>query len=230
VIVSAPRLLAAAMIVTALGLPPSAGAQEGGAYVGGAVMRSTQDAHRQGSGPSLPTTGASGSAFGGTVEAGAFLLPRLALGVEVSMPRRFTSVQTTQYLRVFQQESHHRDLAVSGVLRLTTSRTRAVRLALVAGGGMVQEDARQRRRDQAGPFPTYPPVYGPWSDYYTFTRWTPAAVAGADLEVAIGRQVALVGQVRSHIVRRSTDPSEPGWALGLDRLIWRPAVGLRASF
>lgn len=228
--VTAPRPLAALTVATVLGLSPMAAAQEGGAYIGAAILYSTQDAHRQGSSPSLPTTGAGGSAFGGSVEAGGFLLPRLALGVEVSLPRRFSAVQTTDYIRSFQQESRHRDVAVSGVLRLTTSRARPVRLALVGGGGMVREDTRQRRRDQAGPLPTYPPVYGPWSDEYTFTRRTPAVVVGADLEVAIGRQVALVGQMRSHLVRRSTDPSEPGWALGLGRVVWRPAVGLRASF
>lgn len=226
----ATRTLAAAVVVAALGLSRTAGAQNGRAYVGAAGMLSTQGSHRQGSGPSLPTTGAEGSAVGATVETGVFLIPRVALGVEASLPRRFTSLQETDYVRVFQQESRHRDLAISGVLRVTTSPARRIRLGIVGGAGLVQESTRQRRRDQAGLLPRYPPLFGPYSDEYSFTRWTVAGLAGADVEVAITHGVAVVGQLRSHVIRRSSDPSEPGWALGLDRLVLRPAVGLRATF
>lgn len=222
--------LAAVVVVAALGIPRIAGAQDARVYVGGAGMLSVQGSHRQGSGPSLPTTGAGGTAIGATMEAGGFLTPRVALGIEVSVPRRFTSTQETDYLRVFQQESRHRDVAISILFRGMVGSASRVRLGVVGGGGFVQESTRQRRRDQEGPLPTFPPVFGPYSEEYSFMRWTVAALAGADVEIAIGSHVALVPQMRVHFVRRTSDPSQPGWALGLSSVILRPAIGMRAAF
>jgi hypothetical protein len=193
-------------------------------------MLSTQGSHRQGSSPSLPTTGAGGTAIGVTVEAGAFLTPRVALGIEVSLPRRFTSTQETDYVRVFQQESRHRDISISGLFRGVAGSARRVRLGIVGGGGFVQQSTRQRRRDQEGPLPTFPPMFGPYSDEYSFTRWTVAVLVGADVEIAITSHVALVPQMRAHFVRRSSDPSQLGWALGLSSVVLRPAIGVRAAF
>jgi hypothetical protein len=221
--------LAAMAVVAALGVA-TASAQDAGAYAGMGGMLSIQGSHRQGSGPSLPTTGADGTSVGVTAEAGAFLTPRVAIGLEVSLPRRFTSVQETQYLRVFQQESRHRDVIVSGLLRAVINPAQRVRLGIVGGGGVVQESTRQRRRDHEGPLPTYPPVFGPYSDEYAFTRWTAAALVGADVEIAIASRVTVVPQLRVHLVRRSSDPSQQGWALGLNSVVLRPAIGVRAAF
>jgi len=224
------RTVAAVAVVAALGRPAIAGAQDARVYVGGAGLLSVQGSHRQGSGPSLPTTGAGGTVTGGTVESGGFLSPRVALGIEVSVPRRFTSTQETDYLRVFQQESRHRDVAISGVFRRTVGSTSRVRVAVVGGGGFVQESTRQRRRDQEGPLPASPPVFGAYSEEYVFARWTAAGLAGADVEIPIGRHAALVSQMRVHFVRRTGDPSQPGWALGLSSVVVRPAIGVRAVF
>jgi hypothetical protein len=223
-----PALVAAVLI--ALGMTEPAGAQDSGGYVGGAAMLSTQRGHRQGSAPSLPTTGAGGTAIGVTVESGVRLTRRIAIGAELSLPRRFTSVQDTNYLRVFQHESRHRDLALSGIVRAIIGPARRVRLGLVGGGGLVQEHTRQRRRDQAGPFPTFPPIFGPYSGTYSFTRWTVAAVAGADVEIDVAPRVAIVPQLRAHFVRRNSDGTEPGWVLGLNALVVRPAIGVRLAF
>ena len=103
-------------------------------------------------------------------------------------------------------------------------------LGIVGGGGFVQESTRQRRRDQAGPLPTFPPVFGPYSQEYSFTRWTAAALVGADVEIAISPRVAIVPQMRVHFIRRSDDPSQPGWALGLSSIVLCPAIGVRAVF
>jgi len=222
------RSLAAVVVVGALGIP-SADAQDGGVYVGGAGMLSTQGSHRQGTAPSLPKTGAGGTAIGATVEAGGLLTRRIALGVELSFPDRFTAVQQTDHARVFQHESRHRDMIISGLVRAIAG-SRRVRLGIVGGGGVVQENTRQRRRDQVGPFPTFPPVFGPYSDEYSFSRWTLAALAGADVEIMIARHVAIVPQMRVHFVRRSDDTTVPSWALGLDSVVLRPAIGVRAMF
>jgi hypothetical protein len=208
----------------------SAGAQDARGYVGGAGMLSIQGSHRQGTAPSLPTTGAEGEAVGATVEAGAFLTRRVALGVEFSFPQRFASMQETDYSRVIQQQSRHRDVAISGIVRWTVGSDRRVRLGIVGGGGAVQESTRQRRRDQSGALPTFPPVFGPYSDEFSFTRWTVGVLAGADVEIAITPHVAVVPQMRAHVVRRSSDPSQPGWALGLNSVVMRPAINVRALF
>jgi hypothetical protein len=42
-----------------------------------------------------------------------------------------------------------------------------------------------KRRDQAGVLPAFPPAFGPYSDEYSFTRWTGAAVAGGDIEILV---------------------------------------------
>lgn len=223
------RVVAALAAVAMYGIS-SAGAQDARTYVGGGGMLSTQDSHRQGSAPSLPTTGAGGTAIGVTAEAGAFLTPRVALGIEIGLPRRFTSVQEIRHLRVFQYESRHRDMTISGLFRWMVDSAHGVQLGIVGGGGFVQESTRQRRRDQVGPLPTFPPVFGPYSTEYSFTRWTVAAVLGADVAFTMTSRVAVVPQIRAHFIRRSTDPSEPGWALGLSSIVLRPAIGVRAAF
>jgi hypothetical protein len=208
----------------------TAGAQTERTYVGATGMLSAQGSHRQGTAPSLPTTGAEGTAIGITAEAGALLTPRLALGFEGSFPCRFRSVQEIDHLRVFQYESRHRDTAISGLFRAIAVSGHGIELGLVGGGGYVQESTRQRRRDQAGPLPTSPPVFGPYSTESAFTRWTAAALMGADVEIAISLRVAIVPQMRVHFIRRSDDPSQPGWALGLSSIVLRPAIGVRAVF
>ena len=219
-----------ALAIVLIGQLAPAIAQDSRAYAGVAGLVSIQGSHRQGSAPSLPTTGAGGTTIGVGLEAGAFLTPRIALGVEVSLPRRFSSIQETDYSRVFQQKSRHRDVALSGVVRTVLGSSSRLRVGLVAGGGVVSESTRQQRRDQQGLLPTYPPVFGPYSDEYSFTRWTLGALAGADVEMAIAPHVALVPQVRVHFIRRSGDPSEQGWALGLDTLVLRPALSVRTTF
>jgi hypothetical protein len=221
------RLVALAFI---LGAPAVCSAQEGQTYAGASVMVSTQDSHRQGSAPSLPTSGAGGTAVGATFEAGRLLTRRLAVGAELSLPSRFTALQETDYIRVFQQESRHRDLVLSGVVREMVVATERVRVDVVEGVGFVQESTIQRRRDQATPLPTFPPVFGPYSDEYSFSRQTFGFLVGGDVEFSLMPHLALVPGLRVHFVRRTDDASEPGWALGLSSVIVRPAIGVRATF
>jgi hypothetical protein len=200
-------------------------------YVGGAVVLSTQGSHRPGTSPDLPTTGVGGTAIGVTGEAGVVVASHFAFGIEASLPSRFTSVQETDYSRVFQQESRHRDAAISGLFRATLGSPNRMRLGIVGGGGFVQESTLQRRRDQVGYLPSYPPVFGPYSKEYAFARWTVAALAGADVELAIRPHLSLVPQIRVHVVRRPDDPSaQPGWAMGLSSVVLRPSLGIRAAF
>jgi hypothetical protein len=205
-------------------------AEESRGYAGVSGLVSTQGSHVQGSAPSLPTTGAGGTTVGVGLEAGAFLTPRIALGVEVSVPHRFTSIQETDYSRVFQQKSRHRDVALSGVVRTVLGSSSRLRVDLVAGGSVINESTQQQRRDQQSSLPMYPPVFGPYSDEYSFARWTVGALAGADVEMSIGPHIALVPQIRAHFIRRSSDPSQQGWALGLNTFVLRPALLVRTTF
>ncbi len=220
----------AAVALTVLCFPRISSAQDGRVYVGASAMLSTQSSHRQGSAPSLPTSGAGGSAMGAVIEAGGLLTSRIGLGVEISAPSRFTALQETDYTRVFQQESQHRDLALSAVVREIVLSKRRVQLGVVEGIGFVQESTLQRRRDQASVLPAFPPTFGPYSEEYSFTRWTPAALVGADIEMPVTPRIAIVPAVRVHFVRRSSDPGEPGWALGLSSIVVRAEIGVRATF
>jgi hypothetical protein len=131
---------------------------------------------------------------------------------------------------VFQQKSRHRDVTLSGIVRTALGSSSRLRANLVAGGSVVNERTQQQRRDQQGPLPTYPPAFGPYSDEYLFARWTLGVLAGADVEMSIGPHVALVPQIRAHFIRRSSDPSEQEWALGLNTLVLRPALSVRTKF
>jgi hypothetical protein len=195
------------LAIMVLGVPGISSAQDRSVYIGASAMLSTQSSHRQGSAPSLPTGGAG-----------------------FSLPSRFTALQETDYIRVFQQESRHRDMALSGVVREIVVSKRRARLSIVEGIGFVQESTLQRRRDQAGVLPAFPPTFGPYTDEYSFTRWTGAAVAGGDLEILVTPHTAIVPAVRVYFIRRSSDPGEPGWALGLSSIGMRAAVGVRATF
>jgi hypothetical protein len=209
--------------------PSLTGAQDG-FDVGGAVMVAVQGGHRQGSSPSLPTTGAEGVAPGAVIEFGGEVSRTVDVGVEVSLPRRFTTLQRTNYTRSFEQESRHRDAVVSGLIRWTPGAPDRVRVGIVGGGGIVQENTRQRLREQVRPFPATPADFGPFSEEYGFTRWTWNVMAGADVAFALSSAVAVVPQMRVHWARRSQDTSQQGWALGLDAVMLRPAVGVRVSF
>lgn len=227
---SAPIAVCAVVAIVMLGAPGISSAQDGRVYVGASAMLSTQSSHRQGSAPSLPTSGAGGTAVGVAVEGGGLLTSRIGLGIEISLPGRFTALQETDYSRVFQQESRHRDLVLSGVVReIIVSKPRA-RLGVVEGVGFAHESTLQRRRDQATVLPVFPPTFGPYSDEYSFTRWTVAAVAGSDLEILVTRHTAIVPAVRVHFIERSNDPSEPGWALGLSSMVMRVEIGVRTTF
>jgi len=219
-----------ALALTVLGVSGISSAQDRRAYIGASAMLSTQTSHRQGSAPSLPTGGAGGTAIGVAMEGGGLLTPRIGVGIEMSLPTRFTALQETDYIRVFQQESRHRDLALSGVVREIVVSTRRARLGIVEGIGFAHESTLQRRRDQTGLLPAFPPTFGPYSDKYSFTRWTGAAVAGVDFEILVTPHTAIVPAVRVHFIKRSSDPAEPGWALGLSSIGMRAAIGVRATF
>jgi hypothetical protein len=53
---------------------------------------------------------------------------------------------------------------------------------------------------------------------------------GAELDLAVGRHVSVVPQMRVHWIHRTNDTFEPTWYLALSPWVLRPAIGVRASF
>jgi len=220
--------LALALVVLCLSRP--AFAQDPSAYVGGSFFVSTQDSHEQGSEPGLPRTGVGGTTWGGTGEIGVFVLPNLGVGVEFTLPARIAGVQETDYLQVFQTRSRYRDMTIAAVARGYTPGRHGVRAAAVGGVLFVEESVFQSRAYAAGSFPNFSRDFGPFSGEEESTRWTTGFVAGGDVEIALSRRFSIVPQMRVEWVRRSEDPSEPVWVLGLSSWVLRPAIGVRAAF
>jgi hypothetical protein len=224
------RIAVAALPLGVLLVAAPARGQDLHGYAGGSFFISTQSSHRPGTSPDMPTTGVGGTTWGASGEIGAFLAPRFGVGVEFTLPARIEAIQETDYLVTFQNRSRYRDMSVAFVVRAYTPRRGAVRVAAVGGLAFVEENVWQSTAFARGPFPSAARDFGPFSDEVQFTRWTPAAVAGADLEVAIAPHVSLVPQVRAAWVSRSDDPAERTWFLGLNSFVIRPAVGVRAVF
>lgn len=225
------RAICAATVIAITLLPRQAAAQEPRIYVAASGFVSTQDSHRQGMAPSLPRSGVGGTTWGVGGEFGSFVTAHVGVGIEFTLPARIDAVQETDYFRVFQTANRYRDLTLSAVARVRSRPIGPVRIAAVGGAGIVQESSLQRRREAAGSFPYMVPVeFGPYGDEIKTTRWTYGAVVGGESEIALSRHVALVPGMRVQWIRRSDDPGELMWFLGLSSLVLRPSVALRANF
>ncbi len=207
-----------------------AAAQDLHGYADGSFFVSTQGSHTQGTAPDLPRSGVGGTTWGGAVGVGAFAGPRFSLGAELTLPARIEAIQETDYLLTFQNRNRYRDLTIAFVARLYTPAGHRVRAAAVGGFAIVQESVRQSTAYAQGAFPFTNKTFGPFGAETEYTRWAPGVTGGADVEISIGRHAAVVPQFRATWVSRSDDPSQPMWFLGLDSLVFRGAIGVRARF
>lgn len=213
-----------------LGGAESALAQDAHGYVGGSFFLSTQGSHTQGTSPDLPRTGVGGSTWGGTAEIGMLQGP-VGLGAEITLPARIEATQEVDYFSTFRNRNRYRDLTVAFVAHASTPPARRVRAAAVGGFAMVQESTFQSTAYARCSFPCpASPSFGPFGQETEFTRWAPGVVGGVDVEIGIGAHASVVPQFRATWVSRSDDPSQPMWYLGLDALVLRGAIGLRAVF
>jgi hypothetical protein len=209
-------------------------AQEDRFYVGVSGLVSTQ-ATGQGPGedPDLPRTAVGGTAFGVVGEVGAFLVPRLSVSLEASVPARFESVQETDYLDVFRTDSRHRDVAFSALVHLHAAPLGPVQLAFVAGPSFVHEDTLQRTAFQVSAPGAQTGPFGPYGPETSLSRWTVGATLGADVAVRVSRRIQVVPQIRLHVVPRATASAfdeQDSFRLGLSTFVLRPAVGVRVGF
>ena len=208
-------------------------AQEARAYVGGALMFSTQPASSPENAPDMPKPGVGGTAPGIAATIGGFLSPRISVAFEFSLPDRFDTVQTLHYFQVAQIEDRHRDLILSGLLHVHGTSARRIRPELVVGLSYVSESTLQRTAYQIGSPATITDIYGPYGPEMQITRTTWGVTGGVDIGVALNRHVSIVPQVRLHGIRRadfssSSDTNSAFLALGPFAI--RAAVGLRATF
>jgi hypothetical protein len=220
--------IATAMLAFVLIGGHNAVAQDDKLYAGVSGMLSTQTSMQPGQGSSVPTTGVGGTAFGVSGEFGAFLTRTLSLALEVSVPARFESVQYTG-IPSAQIDNQHRDLVLSGLLHVHVVPAGPIRLALVGGPSMIQENTLQRTA--LAPFGTED--FGPYGPETTLSRWTFGLTAGADVGIQVGHHVQIVPQIRFHwIERASLGSGEDATSafLGLASVAIRPAVGARVSF
>jgi hypothetical protein len=118
--------------------------------------------------PGFPQPPIGGSAFGIAGGAAIRVSDAFEVGGEISFPTRFDSVQTTGGFVVSESVIHHRDMIVSGIVRLRPQRRLADRLRFEVLGGpsVIWEDTLQQTRyapplSDSPPTPNGPP-YGPF--------------------------------------------------------------------
>jgi len=202
----------------------SAAAQEARAYAGGSIMLSTQDSADACLSSGCAKPGIGGSAGGVAGEIGWGVVPAVSVAAEISVPARFEAIQTSAIPNQ-RYDENYRDLAVSGLVHVHAPALGPIRIAVVAGGGLVQESVAYRTAD--APFQS--PNYGSYGSEQTLTRTTWEFVAGGDVELRVARHVSIVPQLRLHMIKRAPIGDSTGF-LALGSLVWRPAIGLRASF
>jgi hypothetical protein len=213
----------------------TADAQNNRLYAGVSGMWSTQGSMPLGGDPDMPTTSVSGTAFGVAGEFGAFLKPRVdqwtfSLSFEFSIPVRFDSVQETDYLQIYRTDNQHRDLVFSGVFHFHAPPIGPIRVGLVAGPSIVQEDTLQSTTVPV-PCCQTPTNFGPFGPETQLTRWTVGLTVGADVGIQVSRRVQIVPQLRLHWVDRANFGGDVTSAfLGLGSWLIRPAVGVRVGF
>jgi hypothetical protein len=175
--------------------------------------------------------GVGGDGFGGTAEIGGFLTRRVSLGVEVSIPNRFTAVQDTGGFFGRRIESRHRDLAFSALFGWHVNRGGAAQIVVVSGPAVVREDTLQRSAygDYSGT------IFTSFGEESELGRWTVGMAAGIDIPLRVTQRVDLVPHLRAYWVQRAsvtvTSRNEyNSFALGLGEFVWRPGVGVRVHF
>jgi hypothetical protein len=212
-------------------------AQDDRLYAGVSGVLSTQGSPPPGGdsqAPDLPRNGVGGTALGVSGEFGGFLMPRLSLSFEVSVPARFESVQEIDYYTISRTDSQHRDLFHSGLFHVHFAEGRTIQVAAVAGPTVVQENTLVSTAYQVRPQSfVRTGVFGPYGPQITLSRWTVGITGGVDLGIQLSHRVQVMPQVRVHWIQRASlnsFPTPDNAFLGLSALVIRPAVGLRVAF
>lgn len=204
--------------------------QNGRPFAVVSAMLSTQGSERPGLSPSFPRSGVGGTAVGATIAVGGALSPTLSIAFEASIPARFESVQETDYFSIFRTTNNHRDVILSGLFHMHVPETGRIAVAVVAGPSVIREDTLQATAFQMGSPAMRTGNFGPYGPERSLTRWTVGITSGVDVDVAAGRHLSIVPQLRFHWIERADSGHGDSGFLGLSPWIWRPAIGVRARF
>jgi hypothetical protein len=206
-------------------------AQERSAYLGvsGSIVR--QGADRPCGSPSCPRTGASGTAFAASLEAGSWLSDWLSLSFEATVPARFEAIQETDYFSVFRTKNRHRDLFLSGLFRIHYPEAHRLALTVAAGPTVVREDTRQSVAYQGRRDGSSTGGFGPYGDEGSLSRWTVGVTLGAELGVRVSPRVQIMPGIRLHLVDRADigGADTPYGFLGLNMVTVAPGLAVRLT-
>jgi len=212
-------------------------AQDVHPYVGGAIEISSFGTHSWSGSPSVTYNNATDDTFVTSIgsEGGVFLGNNVAVGVEINIPfERSEITQSHGYFNPFNRRSRYREWSVSGIFHRYMPAGRRVRAGIVLGGGMVFASSR----DQVSSCNFDPRIpCAPFSAEREATHSTFAALLGTDAAIQVTPHLSVVPQFRVIWVGRGGDPASSSFdadfdfvTLGLDRLAYRAAIGLRATF
>lgn len=191
------------------------------AYVGGSFLASFQhEGVMSGGSTGIPSRGLGGRGIGGAATFGAFVRPRVSVEAEVGVP---TFMRATRQASRFIFHDRHRDVSVSGLVRVQGAKARRVAPEAVIGLSYVREDTYEST--QFFSFTTLT-----WS---TPSRETPRPsnalgwTTGLDFRVGVSPNVAFVPGLRLHIIPRGAHNATD---LGLGLFVLRPLLGFRWIF
>jgi hypothetical protein len=205
--------------------PAAAWAQDS-TFASGGLLFSSQgagDETCESSGCARPPI--SGSSWGITAEVGHFVAQNVSVAFAVDVPSRFESFQTTAIPNV-RSDNLHRETSLSGLLGVHTPRFGAVRLAVIGGGGLLQESTDYR--EAVAPFQSS--AYGPYGPTISVSRWTFEVIAGGDAEFIVAPHVSIVPRLTVHLVDREAPGDGRSGLFRLGTVVWRTAFSVRARF
>ena len=190
-------------------------------YVGGTIMVVHQPkGYADGHYLSAPL-GGTGAGVSGIV--GAFITRNLSLEAEVSIGPALTAEQF--FVNVVRYSTSYRDTLLSGFLRW--HRLRFAHFAIEPVGGLTIAAGHAARTVQHYQFYPHGPIGSPYDD--PITRITFGVGGGADFVVPAGRNLAVTGSFRLHVLDR--DDEQDGLPeLGIGPWIYQFGGGVRWNF
>jgi hypothetical protein len=226
----------AVFLLAALGSSRIVSAQNVHPYVGGGIEMSSFGTHSWEGSPSLSFDNATDDSIviglGG--EGGVFLGTNVAVGAEVNVPfGRGGITQSHGYFNPYSRLSRYREWSLFGIFHGYVPAGRRVRAGLLAGAGIVFASSLDRYSFcQFSGTPVV--VCQPFTAEQEATRSTLGATLGGDVVIQATHRLSVVPGFRVVRVGRGGDLASSGYHdfidLGLDRLVYRAGIAIRATF
>jgi hypothetical protein len=229
-------LVRSALLLAVLSCSRPARAQDLRPYAGAAIDISPLGIHSWSGSPSLTYTNATDDTVvvGIRSEGGVFLGSNTAIGVEINIPfRRNDITQVHGYFNPYNRLSRYQEWTLFGLFHGYLVTGRRVRAGIMAGGGFVF--ASSLDQISSCNFDVRIPC-SPFSPEQEATRSSLGATIGSDLVIQATRHLGVVPEFRVVWTGRGGEPASSSHdnldfvTLGLNRLTYRAAIGLRATF